>query len=208
MAWRRPEVVKACRLRKKARARAFVDALRARTFCVRCGRQPIEWHNKEHEQDKKQRISNMVGRGITPARIQTEIDKCTPYCRSCHMAVDGRTRNLVDAFQDWRMSLPAEERRERARRASRARIAKLPPKAPKAKPFRVPRIPFPDVLTGRRPRESYVNSKLDPVDVLAIRRDYRHGSGPDLAAKYGVTRNLISKIVRRQCWKSVEAADQ
>lgn len=99
--WRRPEVVKACRQRKKARASAFVSSIRQMTFCQRCGAQPIEWHNQEHEGNPQRRIANMVGQGNTPIRILAEIEKCTALCRRCHMAIDGRTKKLV-AAGGWR----------------------------------------------------------------------------------------------------------
>lgn len=75
--------------RVRARNKAYVDAVRARTFCAECGAQPIDWHNDEHVADGKRRIGNMVT-GYSIAAIQAEIDRCTPLCRRCHAALDRR----------------------------------------------------------------------------------------------------------------------
>lgn len=48
--------------------------------------------------------------------------------------------------------------------------------------------------------------KLTEQQVAEIRETYRDGMGPELARRFGVTRNLISKIVRGEVWKSVRAA--
>ena len=80
----------------RARNRAFVDEVNARTGCVHCGAQPIEWHNPEHvERNRKAfRISSMRASGVSIEGIQAEMDRCTPLCRRCHMAEDGRLSEL------------------------------------------------------------------------------------------------------------------
>lgn len=195
---RNPDVVRACQRRKKERAKAYVAAVRAKTFCRLCGLQPVEWHNTEHEQEPLRRIANMVNRGCTAVRIQAEIDRCDPLCRRCHMALDGRTKNLKAAFASWRMNgLTREQRQEWSRRALRAKLAKYPPKP---KPLKVAKVPKPP--PERKPK--VYASKLTADQVRAIRAEYTAGMGTVLGVRYGVTRNLISKIVRRDVWKSLE----
>lgn len=83
--------------KRTTEARDFVDALNARTVCAHCGKQPIEWHNPEHvELNRKNfRISSLVARHFPIDKIQAEIARCIPLCRSCHMKEDGRMRNLT-----------------------------------------------------------------------------------------------------------------
>lgn len=75
----------------RARNRAFVAEVNARTVCAHCGGQPIEWHNPEHVELNRQhfRIS-VLQHTASIATIQAEMDRCTPLCRRCHMAEDGR----------------------------------------------------------------------------------------------------------------------
>lgn len=73
-------------------ARAYVREVNAGTVCAHCGAQPIEWHNPEHVDQNRQdyRISRLANRGAPVATIRAEMDRCTPLCRRCHMAEDGR----------------------------------------------------------------------------------------------------------------------
>lgn len=83
-----------------ATARAFVAEVNARTFCAHCGVQPVEWHNPDHVRlnRRKFRIGDMAGRGKSIEAIQQEMADCTPLCRRCHMAEDGRmTAFMVQA---------------------------------------------------------------------------------------------------------------
>jgi hypothetical protein len=86
-----PEANKRCRARIRERNASFVREINARTACAHCGAQPIEWHNPEHVELGRQlyRISSLVRRASL-ASIATEIARCTPLCRRCHMAEDGR----------------------------------------------------------------------------------------------------------------------
>lgn len=78
----------------KQLAKEYVDDRRQHTFCELCGRQPIEWHNKEHEVKENRRVSSLVALGFPLHVIQEEIDKCNAYCRLCHMKQDGRLAAL------------------------------------------------------------------------------------------------------------------
>lgn len=80
---------------QKKQAKEFVDAIRARTVCVRCGKQPIEWHRKEHEEKQSSRVSSLRAGGSSERRILEEISKCKALCRSCHMKEDGRIDVLL-----------------------------------------------------------------------------------------------------------------
>jgi len=82
----------------RARAQAFVAELNARTHCAHCGAQPIEWHNPEHVElnRKGYRISGMAASGASIHRIERELARCTPLCRRCHMAEDGRLAKLIE----------------------------------------------------------------------------------------------------------------
>ena len=52
--------------------------------------------------------------------------------------------------------------------------------------------------------ENHPDAKLTNKDVLAIRQAHREGCiQKDLALKYGVGRQCISKIVTRQTWKHI-----
>lgn len=76
----------------RARNRTFVGEVNARTVCAHCGAQPIEWHNPEHVQLGREgfRIGTMLMGGSTIGAIKSEMARCTPLCRRCHMAEDGR----------------------------------------------------------------------------------------------------------------------
>lgn len=89
---------RSCRLqtviRRRHRAQDFVASLNERTTCAHCGAQPIEWHNPEHVELKREhyRIGTMASRGYPREALQEELQRCTPLCRRCHMAEDGRLR--------------------------------------------------------------------------------------------------------------------
>lgn len=78
-------------------AKTHVAEIRAKTFCIHCGRQPVEWHNEEHEYNSNRRIAHLVALGFPISVIDEEISECEPVCRSCHMKFDGRTDSLVAA---------------------------------------------------------------------------------------------------------------
>jgi hypothetical protein len=80
------------KLLRRSAAQTFVKELNARTFCERCGAQPIEWHNPEHVELNREhfRIGKMAFRGEGIPLIKSEIQRCTPLCRRCHMTEDGR----------------------------------------------------------------------------------------------------------------------
>ena len=99
MPYKNAAVDKMRRAPLRTRNRAFVTEVNARTFCAHCGKQPIEWHNPEHMLPgrKPYRLSQMVWRCRSIAAIQTELDRCTPLCRRCHMIEDGRLAQFVQA---------------------------------------------------------------------------------------------------------------
>lgn len=68
--------------------RTAIVTLRAQTVCAACGRQPIDWHRKEHAEGVGQRIAYMVSHDYALANILAEIALCQPLCRSCHKRVD------------------------------------------------------------------------------------------------------------------------
>jgi hypothetical protein len=74
--------------------RAYLQRLRAVTPCAHCGGGPVEWHNPEHVATPTRRLGNMIG--SSRANIDAELARCTPLCRRCHMAEDGRLRRLTD----------------------------------------------------------------------------------------------------------------
>lgn len=82
--------------RSRERNRAHVAQVNARTVCAHCGAQPIEWHNSDHVLLNRQdwRIGNLVWQPAAIAKIEEEMARCTPLCRRCHMAEDGRFKNL------------------------------------------------------------------------------------------------------------------
>jgi hypothetical protein len=96
------EVVARCGARAYARARAFIDAVNAQTLCAHCGARPIEWHNPEHVKPGlwKNRISIMPQRHASISTIEAEMARCTPLCRRCHMAEDGRLAKFVTAKKE------------------------------------------------------------------------------------------------------------
>jgi hypothetical protein len=79
----------------KQEAREYVAAVRAATYCARCGKQPVDFHHPEHIHDHNRRIGPMMGRGCSIAPLQAEIKRCEPLCRSCHMKEDGRLPALL-----------------------------------------------------------------------------------------------------------------
>jgi hypothetical protein len=80
----------------KLEARIFVDHIRANTICENCGKQPIEYHRPEHEENSNDRVAHLVALGFSIDRIKMEIALCKPLCRSCHMKEDGRIERLHD----------------------------------------------------------------------------------------------------------------
>lgn len=48
------------------------------------------------------------------------------------------------------------------------------------------------------------NSKLSNSDVMSIRESYRkHGDNTKLGKKYGVSRTMISNIIKRKSWRNL-----
>jgi hypothetical protein len=78
----------------KIAAREFINKVKEKTVCSKCGKQPVEFHNEEHEQDSNRRVAHLVALGFPISRIQAEIDICQALCRSCHMKEDGRLKEL------------------------------------------------------------------------------------------------------------------
>jgi hypothetical protein len=70
--------------KRRAIARTHIAAVRVRTVCKDCGKQPIEWHSFKHDKNSRLRISVMPYLGQSLAAIDTEIAKCEPLCRDCH----------------------------------------------------------------------------------------------------------------------------
>ena len=68
----------------------YVDSVNSATFCVNCGKQPIEWHGEHHPKNPNVRISSLRTQGASLQRIKEEMEMCVPLCRSCHMKEDGR----------------------------------------------------------------------------------------------------------------------
>jgi hypothetical protein len=81
-------------LRRRATAKAYVAAERAKTVCAECGRQPIEFHREEHHDFPNNRVAGLAARGQSIERIAREIAASTPLCRRCHMKHDGRLAAL------------------------------------------------------------------------------------------------------------------
>ncbi len=79
----------------RAIATKFVNKVNQQTLCQHCGTQPIEWHHADHPKQPNARVSSLRTQGSSIRRIQQEMDRCTPLCRSCHMAEDGRTEALL-----------------------------------------------------------------------------------------------------------------
>lgn len=94
-----PEVKARALKKAKTLARALIVEVNARTVCAHCGKQPIEWHNPEHvELNRKHfRIGFLVAQGRSLKTIRAELERCTPLCRRCHMAEDGRLKKFVEA---------------------------------------------------------------------------------------------------------------
>lgn len=81
-------------LENKLIAKEFLKKVRSKTYCEKCGCQPVDFHRKEHETDGNLRVSRMAARGHPIEIIQAEIDRCSALCRSCHMKEDGRLEVL------------------------------------------------------------------------------------------------------------------
>ena len=73
-----------------SRSRYLAKVLRRRTRwleshgpCQRCG----SWHNLQvHHRDQTQKVSHRIWTW-SPARRATELAKCEPMCRGCHIAI-------------------------------------------------------------------------------------------------------------------------
>ncbi len=51
--------------------------------------------------------------------------------------------------------------------------------------------------------ERVAGSKLSGFEVLEIRKKYRPGLGPKLAAEFGINRMTVTQIIRRDTWKHI-----
>ena len=79
---------------RKCHTKAVVFWLRHTTPCRQCGKSPIEWHHEDHVDRPNDRVSSLVAQNRIWTRIEQEIKRCEPLCRSCHMKVDGRLLSL------------------------------------------------------------------------------------------------------------------
>ena len=59
--------------RVRPEVRAEVDRLRVSTRCAHCGGGPVEWHNREHEQNRNRRVAMMVSQGYRLDDVLAEI---------------------------------------------------------------------------------------------------------------------------------------
>ena len=75
-------------------ASSYVATIRNKTYCEICGKQPVEWHNPEHELYENRRISHLVSLGFPIQIIDKEIENSQALCRSCHIKADGRMVEL------------------------------------------------------------------------------------------------------------------
>jgi len=71
-------------------AKTYMKALRDRTVCAICGRQPVDFHHKDPDASKDRWIAHLTVLGFPIPRIEAELAVCEPLCRSCHMKQDGR----------------------------------------------------------------------------------------------------------------------
>lgn len=81
----------------KRRAAEYRAQLLRDTVCAECGAQPIEWHHRIPQGPGDKPVSTLIVQGASRARIDREIAKCDPLCRSCHMRRDGRAAALSAA---------------------------------------------------------------------------------------------------------------
>ncbi len=89
-----PMTSKERRIRNREIATVYVDLVNSMTDCLHCGGNPIEWHHDDHPVYPNARVSSLRAQGASISRIQQEMDRCVPLCRSCHMREDGRTEAL------------------------------------------------------------------------------------------------------------------
>lgn len=83
------------RAQRRTIAREYIAAVRAKTYCLQCGAQPVDFHREEHEQRPHWRVAKRVAAGHSPETIAREISMCVPLCRRCHMTHDGRLPKFV-----------------------------------------------------------------------------------------------------------------
>jgi len=88
----------------QAKSRAFAEKLAMETVCVDCGAQPVEWHHVEPKNGRWNEVSFLIARGAPVARIETELARCVPVCRACHMLRDGRRSDKPCAACDGPVS--------------------------------------------------------------------------------------------------------
>lgn len=73
-----------------ARNRSYVAKRRQETVCENCGKQPIEWHEREnrHMDDLWQsQVGRMANHGYAISTIEAEIASCQALCKSCHLSL-------------------------------------------------------------------------------------------------------------------------
>jgi hypothetical protein len=129
-----------------ATAKVFVAAIRAKTFCASCGAQPIEWHHPDHPQKPNNRVSARMARGNRPKLLQREIDRCTPFCRPCHMEEDGRLHRPRVVG----VNAPNAKMNERKVRDARTRHNAGEPIASIARSYRVDEKTIRNIVEGKK----------------------------------------------------------
>lgn len=82
------------RAKRREAATRYVTEVANKTSCARCGARPVEWHHEDHPNRPNHRVSSLRTQGASVERIEQEMKRCAPLCRSCHMQVDGRIEAL------------------------------------------------------------------------------------------------------------------
>lgn len=75
---------------RRIRALEFVNSVKAKLTCERCGDAPVEFHSETHDKNPENRVCALVVAGRSIERIKREIAICQALCRRCHMLADGR----------------------------------------------------------------------------------------------------------------------
>lgn len=68
----------------------YVTEKRNATVCAHCGKQPIEWHDPDgtHTSTRPyKQVGFLTHSHVSIATIDTEIARCVPLCKSCHLKI-------------------------------------------------------------------------------------------------------------------------
>ncbi len=91
---------------RRAKAKAYVNAIKERTACADCHRKfPAVCMDFDHIKAKVRSVANLVGGAYRIELIKEEMSRCELVCANCHrIRTKKRKQNLAKVLSPWRPS--------------------------------------------------------------------------------------------------------